>query len=210
MGRKTFIAGLAALLLLAVWVGPATADTCTRYRNHSGWIPASYDYGYGQEYSNGQLIDTFNIPGGQNAGRPSNGGTWDYVWKCHATVTTTTTVPDTTTTTTVIVTTTTVPDTTTTTVPDTTTTTVPDTTTTTVPETTTTVPETTTTTEATTTTQPEVTTTIVVTTTTVDPCGEEGSCLPVTGPSNLIPFGLVGVLLLALGVGLLSSSKRKK
>jgi len=101
---------------------------------------------------------------------------------------TTTTVPDTTTT--VPDTTTTVPDTTTsTTVPDTTTT-VPDTTTT------TTVPDTTTTTvpDVTTTTTPDTTTTTVPTVTTTVP-----TTLPRTGAANMLPWGIGGLILLALG-----------
>lgn len=209
MSRKTFIAGLVALFIFAV-VGAATAappanSGCTRYNNHSGHIPSSYDFGHGEEYSNGRLIDTFTIRGGGNAGPPSNGGSWDRVWKCYDPVVTTTSS-----------TTTTVPDTTTTTVPDTTTTTivvtttVPETTTTTTePEvTTTTQPEVTTTVPEATTTVPEVTTTVVVTTTTVDPCDQEGACLPVTG-APLFVWGLLGVLLVALGVGLLKSARRE-
>lgn len=121
------------------------------------------------------------------------------------------TTPDTTTTTTV-------PETTTTTVPETTTTTVPEVTTTTQPEvTTTTVPEVTTTTvpEVTTTTVPEETTTTVpeetTTTTVADSCDENSTTwnedtqnceLPFTGPLDVLPWGLAG--LVALGVGSLA------
>lgn len=196
MKRILAVAALTALTLTLMSSAVfATQGDCTKYRNHSGHIPAQYDFGYGEEYVNGQLVDAFFVAGGQSAGPPVNGGTWDRVWKCHDTVTTT--VPATTTT---VVTTTTVQTTTTvttlppTTIPDTTTTVPP---TTTVPDTTTTEPTTTTvpattTTETTTTTQPETTTTAATTTTTVP------TELPATG-APLALFGVLGVSALGLG-----------
>lgn len=213
------VALLTVVALALPVVATANEDVCNFYRNHSGAIPASYDYGYGEEYDDGKLIDTFRIPGGQNAGAPSNGGTWDKVWKCHETVTTTTTSSTTTTsTTTTSTTTTTLPPTTTTTEPPTTTTTEPPTTTTTEATTTTTTEPTTTTTEpeVTTTTEPETTTTTeVVTTTVVDTTvpKETPSTLPVTGPStgsDYVWMAITGIALLIAGVSILTSSGRKE
>ena len=120
------ILGGTVLLSLALVIGPAAADhappappenaTCSQFTGHSGGIPSSYDFGVGQEFVDHVLIDSFRVDGGQNGGSPSNGGTWDYVWKCHddPVVETTTSEPSTTTSSVVDSTTTTIVDTTTT------------------------------------------------------------------------------------------------
>lgn len=94
-------------------------------------------------------------------------------------------------------------------VEETTTTTEPEqeTTTTTVPESTTTVVEETSTTVAVSTSLVEeiVTTTVASTT---DDCVDDGECLPLTGASDLVPFAIVGGLLLVLGSATLHASRR--
>lgn len=183
---------------------------CTKYENHSGYIPAKYEAAVVKD---GNMVRVYeDLPDSSfqalGAVNPANDKRFEaphsWVMKCdiEEQSTTTTTQPETTTTT-VPETTTTVPETTTT-VPETTTTTVPETTTTTEPPTTTTTEPTTTTTEppTTTTTQPSTTTTEPPTTTTEPP--EE--TLPFTGPED---DGLLGwaVLLLGGGVALVATAK---
>lgn len=185
-----------------VYTAPTLGGDCTEYRNHNGRIPARYDYGYGEEYENGVLVDSFRVSGGVDAGAPSNGGTWDKVWKCKITSTTTSTSSTVTTTTTEAPTTTILASTTTTIIVTTTepaTTTITDPTTTTSSSTSTTDPTSTTTPSSTTSTTTGATTTVPPTTTTLP------TELPNTGPTETLLGAAIAALgLLGIGLGLLA------
>jgi len=158
---------------------------CTKFSDHSGYIPASYEAAV---IKDGNMVRVYNPAPDDavalGAVNPANGKHFDpphsWVMKCDITVVTTTTEPE-------------EEDTTTTS------TTVQDTTTTTIADTTTTTEATTTTSEATT------TTTIADTTTTTQP---DGSTLPFTGADTGLMVGL-GAAVMALGALLLFAIKER-
>ena len=129
---RPFAVGALTALLVAIFAVPSAAATqqgeCSRYTDHSGHVPATYDYARFVEYDkDGHVIydATFDVPQGGLYVDPQKAEygnkSWDRVWKCKRSPTTTTVPPTTTTTE--------VPPSSTTTIPSTTSTSTPPTTT---------------------------------------------------------------------------------